>query len=77
MCPSGGDDSPLSAACNVDDYDFYVFHETDSEYAVFSVTAIHSLKHRPVEHPLGISKVDVMFCEVDLPLAFIPLEKHS
>jgi hypothetical protein len=40
------------------------------------MTAVNSLEHRPVKHSFGIPKIDVVFCEVRLPLAFIPLEKH-
>jgi hypothetical protein len=65
------------AAHYVDHYDFNVFHEADGKYAVFPMTAVHSLEHRPVEYSFGIPKIDVVFCEVRLPLAFTPLEKHS
>jgi len=41
------------------------------------MTAVNSLEHRPVKYSFGIPKIDVVFCEVRLPLAFIPLERHS
>jgi hypothetical protein len=76
MCPPCRNNSPPFAAHHVDHYDLNVFHKTDSEYPVFTTTAVNSLEHRPVKYSLGIPKVDVVFGEVRLPLAFVPLEKH-
>jgi hypothetical protein len=77
MCPPWRNDSPVFAAHHVDHYDFNVFHKTDGEYAVFTMTPVNSLEHWPLKYSYGIAKVDVVFCEVRLSLAFIPLEKHS
>jgi hypothetical protein len=77
MCPPRRNNSPPFAAHHIDHYYFNVFHKTDSEYAVFTTTAVSSLEHRPVQSSLGIPEIGVVFCEVRLPLAFIPLEKHS
>jgi hypothetical protein len=74
MCPPRRNLSPPFAAHPIDHYDFNVFHKTDREYAVFTTAAVHSLEHRPVKYSLGLPKIDVVFCEVRLPLAFIPLE---
>jgi hypothetical protein len=76
MCPPGRNNSPPLAAHHVDNYDFDVFHETDGQSAIFAMTAASSLEHRPFQHSLRIPKIDVVFCEVRLPLAFIPLEEH-
>jgi hypothetical protein len=75
MCPPCRNNSPPFAVHHVDHYDFNVFHKTDSEYALFTMTAVNSLEHRPVKHSFRIPKIDVMFCEVRLPLAFVPLDK--
>lgn len=40
------------------------------------MAAVDSLEHRPVKHSFGIPKIDAVFSEVRLPLAFIPLEKN-
>jgi hypothetical protein len=76
MCPPCRNNSPPFAAHHVDHYDLNVFHKTDSEGAVFTMSAADSLEHRPVKYSFGIPKIDVVFCEVCPPLAFIPLEKH-
>jgi hypothetical protein len=74
LCPPRRNHSPPFAAHPIDHYDFNVFHKTDREYAVFTTATVHSLEHRPVKYSLGLPKIDVVFCEVRLPLAFIPLE---
>jgi hypothetical protein len=76
MCSPCRDDSPPFTAYHIDHYDFHVIHETDGEYAIFRMTAVHSLEHRPVKYSFDIPKIDVVFREVRLPLTFIPLEKH-
>src|ERR1019366_544411 len=76
MCPPCRNHSPPCTAHHVDHYDFNVFHETDGKYAIFTMTGVHSLEHWPVKHSFGIPKIDVVFCEIRLLLALIPLEKH-
>src|SRR5271166_781045 len=49
MCPPCRNNPPPFAAHYIDHYDFNVFHKTNSEDAVFTVTALHSLEHRPVK----------------------------
>jgi hypothetical protein len=75
MCPPCRNNSPSVAPYHVDHYDFNVFYQADGEHAVFTVTAVNPLQHRPVKRPLDVPKIDAVFCEVGLPLAFIPLEK--
>jgi len=60
----------------IDHYNLNPLHETDGEYAVFTVTAIRFLENRPIEDHPRILEIDEMLCEVRLPLALIPLEKH-
>src|SRR5450756_1337472 len=76
VCPPCRNHSPPCTAHHVDHYDFNVFHETDGKYAIFTMTGVHSLEHWPVKYSFGIPKIDVMFCEIRLSLALIPLEKH-
>src|SRR5579871_676281 len=77
MCPPGGNNSAAFAAHDIDHHGFDVFHEPDSQHALFAMSALALLKHRPLENLDGIGKINKMLCEIQLALGFVPLEKHS
>jgi hypothetical protein len=76
MCPPCGNDAAGIAAQDVNDNDGNALQETDGENAVFALTIFASLEYWAIEYALSIAKIDVVFCEVQQPLAFIPLEEH-
>jgi hypothetical protein len=65
------------AAHSIDHYDLNIPHQSDGEYAVFTVTMLRSFEDPPVKSHSRILEINEVLCEVGFPFAFVPFEEHS